>query len=63
MAFVPMFFNLNKGYTEINYNGLWRYYTCGIFGMYKSDWIRVGGFDTVHYTTKWGQEDWDLIDR
>lgn len=63
MALLPMFFKLNPGYTEINYNGAWRVYTCGVFSMYKSDWIKIGGFDTVRYTTKWGREDWDLLDR
>ena len=31
--------------------------------MYKSDWIKVGGFNTEKFTTKWGGEDVDLADR
>ena len=31
--------------------------------MYKSDWSNVGGFNVRLYTTKWGGEDWDLIDK
>ena len=31
--------------------------------MYKSDWVRTEGFDTQKYTTKWGGEDWDAVDR
>ena len=30
--------------------------------MYKSDWIVVGGFNVEKYT-KWGGEDWDVLDR
>lgn len=63
MACTPMFFKLNKGYTEINYNGAWRIYTYGIFSMYKSDWTKAGGFDIVRFTTKWGDEDWNVLDR
>lgn len=37
--------------------------TYGIFGMYKSDWNKFGGFDLQKYTTKWGGEDWDIVDK
>ena len=63
MAFTPMFFKLNKGYTELNYNGWWGIFSYGIFSMFKSDWVRAGGFNTVRYTTKWGDEDVDMLDR
>jgi hypothetical protein len=63
MGFAPMFFRLNKGYTEININGFWETLTYGLLGMYKSDWVRTEGFDTQKYTTKWGGEDWDAVDR
>lgn len=63
MAFTPMFFKLSAGYTEININGYWEDETYGLFGMYKSDWSKVSGFDTKTYKTRWGGEDWDLLDR
>ncbi len=43
--------------------GFWEVYTYGIFAMYKSDWVKTGGFDTQKYTTKWGGEDLALLDR
>ena len=63
MAYTPMFFRLSLGYTEVNYNGFWETLTYGLFALYKSDWTKFGGFNTVKYTTKWGEEDWDILDR
>ena len=31
--------------------------------MYLSDWRVLGGMDTEHYSSSWGSEDSDLIDR
>ena len=62
MAYTPMFFRLEKGYTGINYRGFWETLTYGLFAMYKSDWLAFGGFNTVKYKTKWGGEDWDILD-
>ena len=45
------------------YTGFWENRTYGPFAMYKSDWNNVGGFNVRFYTTKWGGEDWDLIDK
>ena len=43
--------------------GDWRIWTFGLFGMFKSDWTTIGGFDTKKFTTKWGGEDNNLLDR
>ena len=50
---------------DISYvlSGYWEPYTFGIFGMYKSDWDTVGGYNTTHYTYEWGGEDVDVADR
>ena len=63
MAYTPVFFRLNAGYTEINFNGAWEMLTYGLFALYKSDWTKFGGFNTHKFTTKWGGEDWDILDR
>ena len=44
------------------YPGFWETLTYGIFALYKSDWTVVGGFNVEKYT-KWGGEDWDILDR
>ena len=43
--------------------GFWETLTYGLLGLYKSDWTASGGFDTLRYTTKWGGEDWDAVDK
>ncbi len=63
MAFTPMFFKMNKGYTEINYNGAWGIWTYGLDAMFKSDWTRVGGFNVAKFGIKWGHEDVDVVDK
>ena len=63
MGFAPMFFRLSEGHTEMSRVGFWETLTYGLLGMYKSDWIATGGFDTQKYTTQWGGEDWDAVDK
>ncbi|XP_019864255.1 PREDICTED: N-acetyl-beta-glucosaminyl-glycoprotein 4-beta-N-acetylgalactosaminyltransferase 1-like [Amphimedon queenslandica] len=63
MAYAPMFFKLSEGFSENNVDGYWQIGTFGLFGMFKSDWERVGGFDVINYKYRWGGEDWDLLDR
>ena len=63
MGFAPMFFRLNEGCTEMTWAGFWETLTYGLLGMYKSDWDTSRGFNIDKYTTKWGGEDWDAVDR
>ena len=63
MAYTPYFFRLNMGYTEINFNGFWETEGYGLFGMFKSDWTTLGGFNLRKYKDEWGGEDWDVLDR
>ena len=58
-----MFYRLNEGHTEVSRAGFWETLTYGLLGLYKSDWTTTGGFDTAKYTTKWGGEDWDAVDK
>eukprot|EP00731_Ephydatia_muelleri_P026581 Em0018g681a len=62
MGYAPMFFRLGPGYTETNVNGFWETLTYGVYGLYKSDWTVIGGFNTKLFT-KWGGEDWEVLDR
>jgi glycosyltransferase involved in cell wall biosynthesis len=63
MIYVPMVFRLDDGHTADNVNGFWEIYGFGLFSMYKSDWIAVGGWDTVKFKHKWGGEDTDMFRR
>ena len=46
----------------ISRSGFWEFNTYGVYGLYKSDWKVIGGFNTKLFT-KWGGEDWDVLDK
>lgn len=63
MAYAPVLVRLGEGYSEVNVHGYWELNGYGIYGMYKSDWESIGGFNTTEYRFSWGGEDWDILDK
>eukprot|EP01094_Clydonella_sp_ATCC50884_P004003 TRINITY_DN13092_c0_g1_i1.p1 TRINITY_DN13092_c0_g1~~TRINITY_DN13092_c0_g1_i1.p1 ORF type:complete len:617 (+),score=178.97 TRINITY_DN13092_c0_g1_i1:48-1853(+) len=61
----PICFSLYKDKPEVvdHANGYWRTYGYGTLSIYKSDFLRVGGYDLSKFSTAWGGEDLDIIDR
>ena len=62
-AYAPVVFRLDCGHSMVNPVGYWEVWGGGLFAMYLSDWGVLGGMDTEHYSSSWGGEDSDLIDR
>ena len=62
-AYAPVVFRLACGHSIVNPVGYWEVWGGGLFAMYRSDWGVLGGMDTEHYSSSWGGEDSDLIDR
>lgn len=61
--YVPAVLKLKCGYSIEHQQAFWEMMGFGLFGTYKSDWDRFGGMDAEKFTTRWGGEDWDLLDR
>ncbi|XP_067020952.1 N-acetyl-beta-glucosaminyl-glycoprotein 4-beta-N-acetylgalactosaminyltransferase 1-like [Acropora muricata] len=59
----PAVLKLKCGYSITHQQAYWEMMGYGLFGGYKTDWDRFGGMDAEKFTTRWGGEDWDLVDR
>lgn len=43
--------------------GYWETFGYGIYGLYKSDWTAIGGYNITQYKYTWGGEDYDIVDK